>query len=132
MLHGLLLSRQSPVTKKGYLRKLVLLMQICSYIPFTSPMAMFTRIAMSTVPWYEIAISIGILVASTFGIGILSAKIYRVGVLMYLRDIAIWNCAAGPPFAPSLLKTSVQSEPNTIPLLENSEISFGSGFSFMT
>ena len=60
-----------------------LLMQICSYIPFTSPMAMFTRIAMSTVSWYEIAISIGILVASTFGIGILSAKIYRVGVLMY-------------------------------------------------
>ena len=60
-----------------------LLMQICSYIPFTSPMAMFTRIAMSTVPWYEIVISIGILVASTFGIGILSAKIYRVGVLMY-------------------------------------------------
>ena len=39
-----------------------ILMQICSYIPFTSPMAMFTRIAMSTVPWYEIAISIGILV----------------------------------------------------------------------
>ncbi|MBR3837979.1 MAG: ABC transporter permease [Clostridia bacterium] len=59
------------------------LMQICSYLPFTSPMAMFTRIAMSTVPWYEIAISIGILIASTFGIGILSAKIYRVGVLMY-------------------------------------------------
>ena len=28
---------------------------------------MFTRIAMSTVPWYEIAISIGLLVASTFG-----------------------------------------------------------------
>ena len=60
-----------------------ILMQICSYIPFTSPMAMFTRIAMSTVPWYEIAVSIGILVASTFGIGILSAKVYRVGVLMY-------------------------------------------------
>ena len=60
-----------------------LLMQICSYIPFTSPMAMFTRIAMSTVPWYEIALSIGILIASTLGIGVLSAKIYRVGVLMY-------------------------------------------------
>lgn len=60
-----------------------LLMQICSYVPFTSPMAMFTRIAMSTVAWYEIAASIGILAVSTFGIGILSAKIYRVGVLMY-------------------------------------------------
>lgn len=59
------------------------LMTACSYIPFTSPMAMFTRIAMSTVPWYEIAGSIAILVVSTAGIGVLSAKIYRAGVLMY-------------------------------------------------
>lgn len=59
------------------------LMKVCSYIPFTSPMAMFTRIAMSTVPWYQIAISVAILIGSTVGIGILSAKIYRVGVLMY-------------------------------------------------
>lgn len=58
-------------------------MLICSYIPFTSPMAMFTRIAMSTVPFYEIAISIVILIASVFGVGVLSAKIYRVGVLLY-------------------------------------------------
>lgn len=58
-------------------------MKVCSYIPFTSPMAMFTRIAMSTVPWYEIAISVGVLIASVVGIGILSAKIYRVGVLLY-------------------------------------------------
>lgn len=58
-------------------------MVACSYIPFTSPMAMFTRIAMSTVPWYEITISIAILVASVIGVGVLSAKIYRVGVLMY-------------------------------------------------
>ena len=59
------------------------IMKVCSFIPFTSPMSMFTRIAMSTVPWYEIAISIAILVGSTVGIGLLSAKIYRVGVLMY-------------------------------------------------
>ena len=59
------------------------LMVVCSYIPFTSPMSMFTRIAMSTVPWYEIAISIAILIGSTVGVGVLSAKIYRVGVLMY-------------------------------------------------
>ena len=58
-------------------------MLVCSYIPFTSPMAMFTRICMSTVAWYEIAISIAILVGSTIGIGVLSAKIYRVGVLLY-------------------------------------------------
>ena len=59
------------------------LMRVCSFIPFTSPMAMFTRIAMSTVPWYEILISVSILVASVFGVGVLSAKIYRIGVLLY-------------------------------------------------
>ena len=59
------------------------LMKVCAYIPFSSPMAMFTRICMSTVAWYEIAISIAILIATTIGIGLLSAKIYRVGVLLY-------------------------------------------------
>lgn len=59
------------------------IMMICSYVPFTSPMAMFTRIAMSTVAWYEIVFSIAILIGSTIGVGVLSAKIYRVGVLMY-------------------------------------------------
>ena len=59
------------------------LMKVCSFVPFTSPMSMFTRIAMSTVPWYEIAISIALLIGSTVGVGVLSAKIYRVGVLMY-------------------------------------------------
>lgn len=59
------------------------LLKVCSYIPFTSPIAMFTRIAMSTVSFYEIAISIAILIVSAVGIGIISAKIYRVGVLLY-------------------------------------------------
>ena len=68
---------------------------VCSYIPFTSPMAMFTRICMSTVARYEIAVSIAILVGSTIGIGILSAKIYRVGVLLY----------GTPPKLGTILKT---------------------------
>ena len=59
------------------------LMKVFSYIPFTSPMAMFARICMSTVARYEIFISIIILLGSTVGIGVLSAKIYRVGVLLY-------------------------------------------------
>lgn len=59
------------------------LMKVCSFVPFTSPMAMFTRIAMSTVPPLEIGISIAILVASAVGVGVISAKIYRVGVLLY-------------------------------------------------
>ena len=74
------------------------LIKVCSYIPFTSPMAMFTRICMSTVAWYEIAISIAILIGSTFGVGVLAAKIYRTGVLLYgttpkIRNIikAVWK-----------------------------------------
>ena len=58
-------------------------MKILSFFPLTSPMAMFARIAMSTVPFWEIAVSIGLLVAGVAMIGVLAAKIYRVGVLMY-------------------------------------------------
>ncbi len=75
-------------------------MKLCSYIPFTSPMAMFTRICMSTVAWYEIAISIVILIASTVGIGVLSAKIYRVGVLLY----------GTPPKIGTILKTVLKKQ----------------------
>ncbi len=71
------------------------LMIVCSYVPFTSPMAMFTRICMSIVPWYEIVISIAILAGSVVGIGVLSAKIYRVDVLMY----------GNPPKIGALLKS---------------------------
>lgn len=69
---ALIITLDSPEEKKG--------MKICSFVPFTSPMAMFTRTAMSTVPWYEIGISVAILMGSAAGVGVLSAKIYRVGV----------------------------------------------------
>lgn len=38
---------------------------------------------MSELPAYEITISVGILVVSTFAVGIMASKIYRVGVLLY-------------------------------------------------
>lgn len=56
---------------------------VCSYIPFTSPMAMFVRIAMGNVAIWEIIVSIAILIGSTVGIGYLAAAIYRMGVLLY-------------------------------------------------
>ncbi len=59
------------------------LMKVCSYVPFTSPMAMFTRICMSTMVPREIGISIAILAASVIAIGYFAARIYRVGVLLY-------------------------------------------------
>ena len=59
------------------------LMRICSFVPLTSPMSMFTRIAMSDVPAHEIIISVSILAASVVGVGFAAAKIYRLGVLLY-------------------------------------------------
>lgn len=59
------------------------LMKGLSLFPLTSPMAMFTRIAMSEVPGLEILLSVALLILATILIGYIAAKIYRVGVLMY-------------------------------------------------
>lgn len=67
------------------------LMTVASYVPFTSPMAMFVRIAMSDVAAYEIIISVAILIASVVGIGVLSAKIYQIGVLLYGKPPKLSN-----------------------------------------
>ena len=58
-------------------------MVFCSYLPITSPMAMFVRIAMSSPAWYEIVLSVILLIGATAFIGVLAARIYRIGVLMY-------------------------------------------------
>jgi len=55
---------------------------IFSMIPLTSPIVMLMRIPFG-VPWWELAISVGILVFTNFGVIWLAAKIYRVGILMY-------------------------------------------------
>lgn len=59
------------------------LMKGFSLFPLTSPMAMFTRVAMSEVPTLEILLSVALLILATVFIGYIAAKIYRVGVLMY-------------------------------------------------
>lgn len=54
-----------------------------SYVPFFTPLIMFLRIGLAEPHWWEIALSIAILLGSIFAFGWLSAKIYRTGVLMY-------------------------------------------------
>jgi ABC-2 type transport system permease protein len=67
-----------------------------SLFPFTAPLIMFTRIALNpTVPWWQIALSIGLLVATIYGLAILCGRIYRIGILMYgkkptLPEIMKW------------------------------------------
>jgi len=66
-----------------------------SLIPFFSPIIMFMRIAVQPPPWWQIALSLALLLATILGILWLAAKIYRVGVLMYgkrptLPELARW------------------------------------------
>jgi ABC-2 type transport system permease protein len=68
-----------------------------SVFPLTAPLIMFTRIALdpNNVPWWEIALSLGLLVATIYGLLILCGRIYRIGILMYgkkptLPEIMKW------------------------------------------
>jgi len=67
---------------------------ICSIIPFTSPIVMLMRIPYG-VSWYELVISMALLIITFVFMVWLSAKIYRVGILMYgkkptYKDLYKW------------------------------------------
>lgn len=68
---------------------------VLSLIPFTSPIPMVVRIAVTDVPFWEIGLSVGLLILAILGAVWVGARIYRVGILMYgkkatYRDIARW------------------------------------------
>jgi len=65
-----------------------------SLIPLTSPIVMLMRIPFG-VPWWELALSVFLLVLSFIGTVWFGSKIYRVGILMYgkkptYKEIAKW------------------------------------------
>lgn len=51
--------------------------------PLTSPYTMIARMGMATVPFWQIALSVILLILTIWGVLWLSARIYRVGILMY-------------------------------------------------
>jgi len=66
-----------------------------SMVPFFSPILMYVRVVAQTPPWWQIAISIALLLVTTYFIIIVSSRIYRVGILMYgkrptLPEIVKW------------------------------------------
>ena len=65
-----------------------------SYIPFTSPIVMLMRVPFG-VSWYELVISMTLLLITFVFMVWLAAKIYRVGILMYgkkptYKDLYKW------------------------------------------
>ncbi len=64
-----------------------------SIIPFTSPVIMMARIPFG-VPYWEILLSMGLLVITFLGMTWLASKVYRTGILMYGKKVnyrEIWK-----------------------------------------
>jgi ABC-2 type transport system permease protein len=57
-----------------------------SIIPFTSPIVMMVRIPFG-VPYWELALSMGLLIITFIGSTWLAGRIYRTGILMYGKKI---------------------------------------------
>jgi ABC-2 type transport system permease protein len=56
---------------------------VLSFIPFFSPILMFARIGMTSVPFWEIALAVGLLVVAVALAAWYAGRVYRAGVLMY-------------------------------------------------
>ena len=56
---------------------------IMSMIPPFAPMIMFTRLSVGTVPWWQVVLSLSLLIGSTWLVFRGAAKIFRIGILMY-------------------------------------------------
>ena len=68
---------------------------IASLFPLTSPINMVTRMLVSNVSFWEVALSILLLIFSLIGMLSLAARIYRTGILMYgkkptLKELFKW------------------------------------------
>ena len=64
-----------------------------SIIPFTSPIVMMARIPFG-VPYWEVALSMSLLIITFLGATWFAAKIYRTGILMYGKKVSygeIWK-----------------------------------------
>ncbi len=57
--------------------------KVVSYIPFWTPTTMLMRVAVSSVAWWEIALTIVLMIVAIFVCTVIAARIYRFGVLMY-------------------------------------------------
>ena len=66
-----------------------IVLTISSFIPFTSPMAMFVRYSMTVVPIIDVIISLILLIIATVLLAILSIKIYRQATLNYGNKLSL-------------------------------------------
>jgi ABC-2 type transport system permease protein len=59
------------------------LTKVLSYIPFWTPWLMLMRLALGTVAWWEIVVTIALMLLTILACTWFAARLYRYGVLMY-------------------------------------------------
>jgi len=57
--------------------------RVLSYLPFWTPMLMLVRIALGTAAWWEIVVTIAVMLVAILACTWFAARLYRYGVLMY-------------------------------------------------
>ncbi|MEJ6796462.1 MAG: ABC transporter permease [Flavobacteriales bacterium] len=61
---------------------------VFSIFPLTSPIIMLVRVSMGSFEWWELALSMMVLIATFIGTVALAGKIYRTGILMYGKKVS--------------------------------------------
>lgn len=56
---------------------------LLSLFPPCTPIVMCLRMSAMAVPWWQLALSLVLMLASTYGVLWLASRIYRIGILMY-------------------------------------------------
>lgn len=68
---------------------------ILSLVPFFTPILMIVRVAATQVPFWQVSLSVVLMIATFFGCIWVASRIYRVGILMYgkkpsIKDLIKW------------------------------------------
>src|SRR5258708_20919007 len=59
--------------------------KVLSYLPFWTPTLMLLRIALGTAAWWEIVLTIALMLVAILACTWFAARLYRYGALMYVH-----------------------------------------------
>lgn len=68
-----------------------IMMRVLSIIPFTSPISMFIRYSLTTVPIWELGVSLLLLIATMYFMSYIAIRIYHMGTLNYGNKIGFFK-----------------------------------------
>ncbi len=67
---------------------------VLTFVPFTAAMSLLLRVALGTLPTWQVVLSVGVQLVTVVAVMALSAKVFRLGMLMYgkvLTPRMVWR-----------------------------------------